>query len=91
MWVTGNFRETQLRSIKTGQPVRIYVDALGRNLDGYVESFAGATGSRLSVLFPENATGNYVKVVQRLPVRLRFQPVKTRNTSCGRECQSHSG
>jgi len=74
MWVTANFRETQLDHVRPGQPVRIHVDAIDVDLDGSVESIGGATGARLSVLPPENASGNYVKVVQRLPVRIRVAP-----------------
>ena len=72
LWVTANFKETQLARIRPGQQVRIYVDALRDDFDGTVESMPAVTGSRTSVLPPENATGNYVKVVQRLPVRIRF-------------------
>ena len=72
IWVTANFKETQLRNMRPGQKATIKVDAYGRNYGGVVESIGGATGSRFSVLPPENATGNYVKVVQRLPVRIRF-------------------
>jgi membrane fusion protein (multidrug efflux system) len=71
-WITANFKETQLRRIHPGQRVTIEIDAFDKNIEGYVDSLAGATGARYSVLPPENATGNYVKVVQRLPVRLRF-------------------
>jgi membrane fusion protein, multidrug efflux system len=74
IWVTANFKETQLRSIHPQQSVRIHVDALKQDFDGYVESIGGSTGSVASVLPPENATGNYVKVVQRIPVRIRFKP-----------------
>lgn len=74
MWVTADFKETQLERIRPGQHVSIHVDALGRDFAGTVESIGGATGSITSVLPPENATGNYVKVVQRLPVRIRFNP-----------------
>jgi len=74
LWVTANFKETQLARIHPGQPVRIYVDALHDDFDGTVESMPAVTGSRTSVLPPENATGNYVKVIQRLPVRIRFNP-----------------
>jgi membrane fusion protein, multidrug efflux system len=72
LWVTANFKETQLARIHPGQRVRIHVDALNDDFDGTVESMPAATGSRTSVLPPENATGNYVKVIQRLPVRIRF-------------------
>jgi len=74
VWVTANFKETQLRSIKPGQSVTIDVDALKRDLDGVVENVGGATGAVASVLPPENATGNFVKVVQRIPVRIRLNP-----------------
>ena len=76
-WVTANFKETQLFRLRPKQPVRIHVDALGRDFDGYVETIGGATGAIASVLPPENATGNFVKVVQRIPVRLRFDPNQT--------------
>jgi membrane fusion protein (multidrug efflux system) len=74
LWITANFKETQLRSIKPQQPATIHVDALNRDFDGYVLDIGGSTGSVASVLPPENATGNYVKVVQRIPVRIRFKP-----------------
>ncbi|HEY6852357.1 MAG TPA: HlyD family secretion protein [Terracidiphilus sp.] len=74
LWVTANFKETQLSRMHPGQPVRIYVDALHDTFDGKVESMPAVTGSRTSVLPPENATGNYVKVIQRLSVRIRFNP-----------------
>jgi membrane fusion protein (multidrug efflux system) len=73
LWVTANFKETQLRRMRNGQPVRIHVDTLGKDFDGYIENMPAATGDRTSVLPPENATGNYVKVIQRLPVRIRFK------------------
>jgi membrane fusion protein (multidrug efflux system) len=72
VWVTANFRETQIERMNPGQAVSIQVDALDRSFSGTLDSLGGATGSRLSVLPPENASGNYVKVVQRLPVRIRF-------------------
>ena len=72
LWVTANFKETQLAHMHPGQHVRILVDALHNTFDGTVESMPAVTGSRTSVLPPENATGNYVKVIQRLPVRIRF-------------------
>lgn len=74
LWVTANFRETQVRQMRIGQSASVHVDALGRDFDGEVQSFAAATGSRYSVLPPENASGNYVKVVQRLPVRISLKP-----------------
>ena len=72
LWVTANFKETQLAHMRPGQSVRIAVDALHKTFDGTVESMPAVTGSRTSVLPPENATGNYVKVIQRMPVRIRF-------------------
>jgi len=74
IWVTANFKETQLSGLRHGESARIHVDALRRDFDGYVETIGGGTGAIASVLPPENATGNYVKVVQRIPVRLRFKP-----------------
>ncbi len=74
IWVTANYKETQLRKMRPGQSVTVHVDTLGRNFEGYIEDMPGATGARYSLLPPENATGNYVKVVQRLPVRIRFKP-----------------
>ncbi len=73
VWVTANFKEDQLRKMKVGQKVKIHVDAYDRDYDGHVDSFAGASGARFSLLPPENATGNYVKVVQRLPVKIVFE------------------
>jgi membrane fusion protein, multidrug efflux system len=73
LWVTANFKETQLAEMKAGQEVTLKVDALGgRKFHGKVTQIGGATGSRLSLFPPENATGNYVKVVQRIPVRIDF-------------------
>jgi membrane fusion protein (multidrug efflux system) len=74
VWITANYKETQLRKMRAGQAVTIHVDTLGRDFKGYIEDMPGATGARYSLLPPENATGNYVKVVQRLPVRIRFKP-----------------
>lgn len=74
LWVTANFKETQLHNIQPRQPATIYVDALKQDFEGYVENIGGATGAVSSVLPPENATGNYVKVVQRIPIRIRFKP-----------------
>ena len=73
LWVTANFRETQIRLMQAGHPAEVHVDALSRDYRGVIESFAGATGSRYSLLPPENAAGNYVKVVQRVPVRVRLE------------------
>jgi membrane fusion protein (multidrug efflux system) len=73
LWVTANFKETQLREMKAGQKATIYVDATGKSYKGHVDSVAGASGARFSLLPPENATGNYVKVVQRIPVKIIFE------------------
>jgi len=73
IWVTANFKETQLTYMQPGQPVKISVDTYGRSYDGHVLNIGGATGSRYSLLPPENATGNYVKVVQRIPVKIVFE------------------
>jgi membrane fusion protein (multidrug efflux system) len=72
IWVTANFKETQLKNIKPGQPAEIAVDATGKTYKGHVDSIAGASGERFSLLPPENATGNYVKVVQRIPAKIVF-------------------
>jgi membrane fusion protein (multidrug efflux system) len=72
LWITANFKETQLRHMTAGQPVEIEVDATGKTYHGKVTQIGGATGSVLSLFPPENATGNYVKVVQRIPVRIDF-------------------
>jgi membrane fusion protein (multidrug efflux system) len=74
IWTTANFKETQLKGMQVGQKAKIKVDAYGREFNGTIESVGGATGARFSLLPPENATGNYVKVVQRIPVRIRFDP-----------------
>jgi membrane fusion protein (multidrug efflux system) len=73
IWVTANFKETQLHRMRPGQKVRISVDTYGRNYSGHVDSIAGASGARFSLFPPENATGNYVKVVQRIPVKIVFE------------------
>lgn len=70
VWVTANFKETQLRKMKAGQEAEVSVDTYGKTFKGHVDSIAGATGGVLSLLPPENATGNYVKVVQRIPVKI---------------------
>jgi len=78
IWVTANFKETQLRQMHPGQPASIAVDAYGRTYKGHVDSISGASGALFSLLPPENATGNYVKVVQRLPVKIVFEPGETK-------------
>jgi len=79
VWITANFKETQLRRMRIGQPVTISSDAFGRDYQGRVQSFAGATGAQFSLLPPENATGNYVKVVQRVPVKIVLDPGQNRD------------
>ena len=74
IWVTADFKETQLARMHRGERVTIHVDTFGRNYLGYVRNLPGASGDRFSLLPAENATGNYVKVVQRLPVRIEFDP-----------------
>jgi len=74
IWITADFRETQVRRMHRNQPVTMHVDATGLDYKGYVEGMPGASGELFSLLPPENATGNYVKVVQRLPVRIRLYP-----------------
>jgi membrane fusion protein (multidrug efflux system) len=74
LWVTANFKETQLKRMRAGQRAKVSVDALGRDFDGHVDSIAPATGAKFSLLPPENATGNYVKVVQRVPVKIVIDP-----------------
>jgi len=74
IWVTANFKETQLARMHRGEKVTIHVDTFGQNYRGYVAHMPGASADRFSLLPPENATGNYVKVVQRLPVRILFEP-----------------
>jgi membrane fusion protein (multidrug efflux system) len=72
-YVVANFKETQVRSMRPGQQVRIKVDALGgQEFDGRVESLSGGTGASFSMLPPDNASGNFVKVVQRVPVRISW-------------------
>ena len=74
IWVTANFKETEITNMHPGQSVTIHVDALELDFQGYVEALPGGSGAIYSLLPPENATGNYVKVVQRLPVRIRLKP-----------------
>jgi len=75
VWVTANFKETQLAKVRSGQKAEIFVDMYGKTFPGHVDSIAGSTGSRLSLLPPENATGNFVKVVQRIPVKIVLDPI----------------
>jgi membrane fusion protein (multidrug efflux system) len=71
IWVIANFKETQLTHIRPGQPAEVWIDVYpGMMLKGHIDSIQGGTGSRFSLLPPENATGNYVKVVQRIPVKI---------------------
>jgi membrane fusion protein, multidrug efflux system len=75
VWVTANFKETQLKKMRAGQKAEVKVDTYGKTFSGHVDSIAGATGAVLSLLPPENATGNYVKVVQRIPVKIVLDPI----------------
>src|SRR5579862_338699 len=79
VWVTANFKETQLKHMKVGQKAEIHVDSTGATLKGHVDSIAGATGPLFSLLPPENATGNYVKIVQRIPVKIVLEPNETQS------------
>jgi membrane fusion protein, multidrug efflux system len=79
VWVTANFKETQLKRMRVGQKAEIHVDSTGRRLKGHVDSIAGATGPLFSLLPPENATGNYVKIVQRVPVKIVLEPGENRD------------
>jgi len=75
VWITANFKETQLTEMRPGQRATVKVDAYGgREFNGHIDSIAAATGARFSMLPPENATGNYVKVVQRVPVKIVLEP-----------------
>jgi membrane fusion protein, multidrug efflux system len=75
VWVTANFKETQLRNMRSGQKAYVKVDTYGKTFPGHVDSIAGATGAVISLLPPENATGNYVKIVQRIPVKVVLDPI----------------
>jgi membrane fusion protein (multidrug efflux system) len=77
VWVTANFKETQLKKMRAGQKAEVHVDTYGKTFSGHVDSIAGATGAVLSLLPPENATGNYVKVVQRIPVKIIVDPISS--------------
>ncbi len=79
VWVTANFKETQLKHMRVGQKAEIHVDSTGRTMRGHVDSIAGATGPLFSLLPPENATGNYVKIVQRVPVKIVLEPGENRD------------
>ncbi len=79
VWITANFKETQLKHMRVGQKATIHVDSNGRTLKGHVDSIAGATGPLFSLLPPENATGNYVKIVQRVPVKIVLEPGENRD------------
>ena len=81
LWVTANFKETQLKHMAAGQPVEVEVDATGKTYHGKVTQIGGATGSVLSLFPPENATGNYVKVVQRVPVRVDFTDLASEDSN----------
>src|SRR5580658_6250227 len=81
VWVTANFKETQLKNMKVGQRAKISVDSNGRTYNGHVDSFANSSGARLSLLPPENATGNYVNVVQRIPVKIVLEPGQNKDLS----------
>ena len=78
VWVIANFKETQLRNMRVNQPVTIHVDTTGKDYKGHLHSIAGASGAITSLLPPENATGNFVKVVQRIPVKIIFDPGETK-------------
>jgi membrane fusion protein (multidrug efflux system) len=79
VWVTANFKETQLKHMQVGQRAKIHVDSSGRTMRGHVDSIAGATGPLFSLLPPENATGNYVKIVQRVPVKIVLEAGENRD------------
>ena len=79
VWVTANFKETQLKHMRAGQRAAIHVDSTGQTLKGHVDSVAGATGPLFSLLPPENATGNFVKIVQRVPVKIVLEPGENRD------------
>jgi membrane fusion protein (multidrug efflux system) len=79
IWITANFKETQLKHMQVGQKADVHVDSSGRTFRGHVDSIAGATGPLFSLLPPENATGNYVKIVQRIPVKIVLEPGENRD------------
>jgi membrane fusion protein (multidrug efflux system) len=75
VWVTANFKETQLRNMRAGQKAYVTSDTYGKTFTGHLDSISGATGAVISLLPPENATGNYVKIVQRIPVKIILDPI----------------
>jgi membrane fusion protein (multidrug efflux system) len=79
VWITANFKETQLKHMRVGQKANVELDSNGRTYQGHVDSIAGATGPIFSLLPPENATGNYVKIVQRVPVKIILEPGENRD------------
>jgi membrane fusion protein (multidrug efflux system) len=79
VWITANFKETQLKHMRVGQKAEVELDSNGRTYHGHVDSIAGATGPIFSLLPPENATGNYVKIVQRVPVKIVLEPGENRD------------
>jgi membrane fusion protein, multidrug efflux system len=79
VWITANFKETQLKHMRVGQKASLELDSNGRTYKGHVDSIAGATGPIFSLLPPENATGNYVKIVQRVPVKIVLEPGENRD------------
>jgi len=83
VWVVANFKESQLKDIRVGQPVRVKIDALGRTFKAHVDSLQAGTGARFSLFPPENATGNYVKVVQRVPVKIIFDDALPADSTIG--------
>ena len=91
VWVTANFKETQLKKMRPGQEALVTVDTYGKTFSGHVDSLAGATGAVMSLLPPENATGNYVKVVQRIPVKIisGSYSFKRGSASTWNECGCH--
>ena len=83
IWVTANYKETQLRDVSPGDAAEISVDETDKKLSGHVDSIANATGSRLSLLPPENATGNFVKIVQRIPVKILLDSAAVESGTLG--------
>jgi membrane fusion protein (multidrug efflux system) len=79
VWITANFKETQLKHMRVGQKATVELDSNGRTYNGHVDSIAGGTGPIFSLLPPENATGNYVKIVQRVPVKIVLEPGENRD------------